>query len=75
MEKMYPAGSFTIMGQASLMEMQQTTLCLAFLKPFKSQISHTCNHMSNKCRLTPELLQSACPYQQLLQSDAPRDQH
>lgn len=39
-EKMYPAGSFTVMEQASLMEIQENTLCRAFLNQFKSSL-HT----------------------------------
>ncbi len=37
-EKMSPAGSFTVMEQASSMEMQQTTLCRGFLKLFKNRL-------------------------------------
>lgn len=48
MEKMCPAGSFIIMGQESLMEMQAIILCLVFLKPLKSQITHKCNPVWTK---------------------------
>lgn len=39
MVKMFPAGLFTVMEQASSMEMRQTILCQDFLKLFKNQVS------------------------------------
>ena len=46
-EKMFPAGSFTVMEQASSTERLQTTLCLAFSKDFKAvctQSYQCCSH-------------------------------